>query len=299
MISCTTHAERRAEYRCSGCRAFLCADCIEEGHRLLFCRLCREQAVPLFEDAPATTPALERSRRLGRRYRLVDALVYPFRGVGRYTLPALALFLGSGLLLAGLADLILHALLLLILPGLLFEVVRTTADGDDQLPDWPDASDPFARFTEIGRGAAVLALTAAPAWLAARATGCDLEPYLQTHSEGFCLLTSFSAQAIGLVLGVFAFGAAAVHDTTWLALRADLHLEALFGPAGRDALTTSILVAALLAGARLAQLGLAHVPVLGALVSALVSIYALFLGAHLVGRLFLLHAKVLHPLYRE
>ncbi len=299
MPSCTTHAERRAEYRCGGCRALLCADCIEEGHRLLFCRLCREQAAPLVAGAPATAPALVRARRLGRRYGFGDALLYPFRGLGLYTLPALAVWLGAGIFLSGLADLVLRALLLLILPGLLFAVVRTTADGEDQLPDWPDASEPFARVAEIGRGFGVLLLSAAPAWLTLRATGCGLEPYLRTHSRGFCLVTLFTALAVGLLLGVFALGAVAVHDSTWLVLRADLHVEALLGPAGWDAAATALLLAALFAGSRLAAFALSFVPLVGALASAVVSIYALFLGAHLVGRLFLRHAAVLDPLYRD
>lgn len=298
MPVCVQHPERRAEYRCKGCRAFLCSECIEEGHRLLFCRVCRELAVPLAADAPGTAPALARARRLGRPYGLADAFRYPFRGLGVYTLPALTLWLAAGIFFGGLADFILRLLLALILPGFLFEIVRQTAEGEDQMPDWPDASEPFARFAEIGRWLLVLGVAVAPAWLAMRATGCNLEPYLWTHSRAFCLVALFGALAFGFLLGVFALGASAVHDSTWLAGRLDLHLEALFGPAGRDAVGTALLIAALLAAARLAGAVLAYLPIVGAVVSAIVTIYALFLGAHLVGRLFLRHARTLDPLYR-
>jgi len=299
MPACARHAEIRAEYRCKGCRAFLCEECIEEGHRLLFCRICRELAVPLDAEAPSSTPALERARKLGRPYGLADAFLYPFRGLGAYQLPALALWLGAGIFLGGLADFILRAALLLILPGILFEIVRTSAEGEDQLPDWPDASEPFARFAEIGRWTLVAVVALAPAWLALRATGCDLEPYLWTHPRGVCLLFAFGGFAVGFLLGVFALGATAVHDSTWLVLRADLHLEALFGPAGGDGVGTALLVAALLAAARLLDVALRFLPIVGAALSALVTVYALFLGAHLVGRLFLRHRRTLDPLYRD
>lgn len=299
MPVCAQHPERRAEYRCKGCRAFLCAECIEEGHRLLFCRICRELAVPLDAEGPATAPALERARRLGRPYGLADAFLYPFRGLGVYMLPALTLWLGAGIFLGGFIDLALRLSLLLILPGILFEIVRASAEGDDELPDWPDASDPFARFAEIGRWALVAAVALAPAWLALRATGCDLEPYLWSHPRGVCLLFAFGGFAVGFLLGVFALGATAVHDSTLLVLRVDLHLEALFGPAGGDGIGTALLVAALLAAARLLDAALRFLPVVGAALAALVTVYALFLGAHLVGRLFLRHARVLDPLYRD
>ena len=134
---------------------------------------------------------------------------------------------------------------------------------------------------------------------ALRATGCDLEPYLWSHPRGVCLLFAFGGFAVGFLLGVFALGATAVHDSTLLVLRVDLHLEALFGPAGRDGIGTALLVAALLAAARLLDAALRFLPVVGAALAALVTVYALFLGAHLVGRLFLRHARVLDPLYRD
>jgi len=59
-----------------------------------------------------------------------------------------------------------------------------------------------------------------------------------------------------------------------------------------------LLIATLLAAARLAGAVLAYLPIVGAVVWAIVTIYALFLGAHLVGRLFLRHARTLDPLYR-
>jgi DNA-directed RNA polymerase subunit RPC12/RpoP len=45
--SCATHPAAAAVYRCDGCGRLLCPDCVQEGHRLLFCRHCRERALPL------------------------------------------------------------------------------------------------------------------------------------------------------------------------------------------------------------------------------------------------------------
>ena len=38
--TCAAHPERAAVYECDGCKKLLCEECMEEGHRLLFCRHC-------------------------------------------------------------------------------------------------------------------------------------------------------------------------------------------------------------------------------------------------------------------
>ena len=51
---CATHPTRAATFYCDGCGRRLCDECIESGHRLLFCRHCRERALPLAADGAAT-----------------------------------------------------------------------------------------------------------------------------------------------------------------------------------------------------------------------------------------------------
>jgi hypothetical protein len=36
--TCVVHPETAATFRCDGCGRLLCSACVEQGHRLLFCR---------------------------------------------------------------------------------------------------------------------------------------------------------------------------------------------------------------------------------------------------------------------
>src|SRR3972149_4017283 len=81
---CGNHVSNEAAFRCDGCGRLLCAECVTEGHRLLFCKLCGERALPLEAEAPATVPERQRAAKIEAPYSLADALRYPFRGLGLY-----------------------------------------------------------------------------------------------------------------------------------------------------------------------------------------------------------------------
>ncbi len=142
MANCVQHPEVPAVYYCDGCRQLLCGECIEESHALLLCRLCGERALPLDEEGPANTSELHEERVLTAPYSFQDALFYPFRGTGRYLfvvtlLSFFACWVLSFFCLGGLA----YGILWLLIAGLQFKIVRSTAAGDNQLPDWPDFTD--------------------------------------------------------------------------------------------------------------------------------------------------------------
>lgn len=295
-MRCTTHPDAAAEFRCDGCARLLCAACVEEGHRLLFCVHCRERALPLTAEAAATAPERRRDELLNHPYSLLDALRYPFRGAGRYMLPAYVATLTVAGIVPG-CGLVVAALVALLLPGLVFEIVRTTAAGDDVLPDWPDYTDPFPRFKEWLWLTSIAVVGALPTIFLFRVTGCDATQLLLGGGRGLCWLALLAGLALGLLFAVFALGATGCYSSGWLAWRLDLHLQALLSPVGASALATAGLVALLLVASQLAAIALRGLPLVGALVEQAISGYALFLGPHLVGLLFRREAARLDPLY--
>lgn len=296
---CTAHPDRAAEFRCTACRRRLCAECVETGHRLFFCRHCRERAVPLDSESPTATNAYARQRALDRPYGFRDALSYPFRGLGRYLVPVWALWLTAGSLLGTIGALATQAIVALLLPGLLFAIVRTTAEGDDELPDWPDYAEPFARLGEILKSLVIWLVIFAPIWVAGHFA--ELSPLaLVTGRAGAAdLAILFVALGVGLCLGVFAFGATGTHASGWLSFRLDLHLEALLSPAGPAGLATVGIVLGLTLLRILLGLLVAPLPLLGTLLSSALGGYALVLSAHFVGLLFRRHRATLDGIYRD
>ena len=55
-----------------------------EGHRLFFCSLCGERALPLDAEAPTTTGEHQQAAKRSSAYSFQDALLYPFRGLSGY-----------------------------------------------------------------------------------------------------------------------------------------------------------------------------------------------------------------------
>lgn len=297
--ACTAHPDRAAEFRCPSCRRRLCPACVEAGHRLFICRHCRERALPLDAEAPVATNAYQRERRLDRPYGFADALRYPFRGLGRYLVPVWVATLFAAGLLGTAASLVVHAIVALLVPGLLLEIVRTTAAGEDELPDWPDYAEPIARFGELLCFFLIAAVTLAPVWVAARLAHLSLLDLLAGRAGAGAAALLLAALGVGLCLGVFAFGSSGAYASGWLGFRIDLHLEALLSPAGPPGLRAAGIVLGLAALRLLLGALLAPLPLLGGLVSDTLGAYALVLAAHFVGLLFRRHRATLDAIYRD
>ncbi len=292
---CAAHPEREAAFHCEGCDRALCAECVEEGHRLWFCRHCRERALP-FGGGAATTPASRaREIRLARPFSIVGALGYVLRG-GGYTLAGYVLFLTVSDLIPGFGALLPPLLITLILPGFLLEIVRTSADGDDDMPEWPDPTEFTARVTDWLQSIAVVLTALLPAWVARRIAGCDVESFL-VADPGRCALATGIGILLGFAIALFGFGAVGTWQSGWLALRLDLHVEALLVGTRGQALLVMLPIALLLAAAGVIARLAAGVPLLGtALIHAAVG-YALFTTAHLAGALFRVHRERLERIY--
>lgn len=309
MLSCAAHPGARAVFACDSCARLLCPECVQEGHRLLFCRHCGERALPLDRREAATTTGRRKqtARRTAAGYSWGSALFYPLRGYGSFAFwgylvaSAVLLVIDHLLVFGGLITLLPGFLLGLVLAQFLFAIAYSTAKGENELPDWPD----FDFWTALGR--VILAFVVGlfsllPAMALLAATDCTPSSILL---GGGSLASCTLALAVGLFVGVglwlLAFGATAVFDTPWLFFRADLHFKAaLVAPA-------DLFVATLLNGGLMALspvlfvvVGtMVPVPILNSLMAQAVSLYALFLSAHFAGVYFRRNLDELERVYLE
>ena len=299
---CSNHPSVAALFRCDGCRRQLCRECIREGHRLLFCGVCGERALPLENGQPATTPALRRATRQAAAYGFADALGYPFRGLGLYLyvgyivlvflLRLLGFLPGIGCL-AGIYLLVIAFLV----PGLLFAIVRTTAAGENELPDWPDFTEVGERLREVFSALLVVLTSLVPAaallWLA----GCDLRSFLDVSARGAgCWVALAAGLLAAFVLAVPGFGATGTYSSPWLSFRLDLHLRAL-AAGGRDSVEIIGFLFAFSVLSQVLELVFAFVPLVGSIAATALDTYSSFVGAHLLGLLFRRHAAEMDRIY--
>ena len=300
--NCAAHPQVAATFHCDGCGRLLCSACVEHGHRLIFCRHCRERALPLDASLPATVPELKRAAARAHPTTWLEALRYPLRGQGSMVFWAylglmIAFVLLSVVPLAGLLVCGFRAAIALLLPGLLYAIVRRTAEGDDELPDWPDVGVAGERLYEVFTFLATIAVAFVPAALALRLSGCALLDLLGgAEGAASCRWAVAAGIMLGLPLAVPMFGSLAVYQHVDLLLRLDLHVSAL-AATGRDGVGTVLLTYAVLAGSRLLGYALHGFPLLGGALAAAVAAYGTFAGAHLVGLMFRQHAAALDAIY--
>ena len=248
-MRCANHPEVPASHRCDDCARLWCVDCLDQGHRLLTCPDCGELALPIERSAARTTREVERQRVRERPYTLVDALVYVFRGRGLWifgsylgllvVLALISIFpvIGS---FACLATIILVGAVLILVPGALFSIVRSTAKGDDELPDWPDFSEFGERLGEIFDFVVLGLVSALPLVGLVKLAGCDG----WGRFTGECWPVIILGWLLSMVIWVPAFGAVALFQEGWLTIRLDLHLRAVF-QGGVELLGTALLVTVL------------------------------------------------------
>jgi hypothetical protein len=298
--ACAAHPESAARFECDGCRKLLCDACVDEGHRLLICRLCGERALPLDADAPATTQ--ERRQRAmpagGERYGIGQALLYPFRGSGLLLFVAAVLSGGFvGFLRRfgfGCFPLILWLGWLSLLVGIQFKIVNSTVRWENELPGWPEYFSFGERIVELLTWVVIALLNYGP--LVAYLIAFGGEGLLTTQPNVGFWVGAAAALWLGTALSVMALGAAAVH---WRrsALRIDQHLRALFA-AGGDGVKTVNATFVLLGVFVVLRAALgAQIPMVGTMLAGVVGLYWMFLAPHLVGLLFRTRRNELHAIY--
>ena len=293
---CAAHPQAAAAYRCDGCGRLLCEPCITRSHALLLCAHCGERALPLLAEQPATARELRRHEAITRPYSLKQAFFYPFRGMGLYLFVATLVSMAFVEFLLrfgfGCWKVVLALGLWSLLIGLQFKIVRSTAEGDDELPDWPDYADLWERVPDVAAYLVIVALQAGPAalWLVlGRDRLLSLEPSVPFWA-GVALLAW-----IGAAMALMAWGAAAVFSRSDV-LRLDLHVRG-FLAAGADAVTIANLLFGLGALLFVLRVLFAGVPFVGAAVGGVLGAYWTFTSAHLAGVLFRRHTRRLEALY--
>lgn len=133
MTACRHHPAIRAAWRCRRCGSALCDDCVEVKHygtaRVEVCPACRE----LCEAVAAADPQVERSAPRS----LLSAFGYPLSAEGLLTVVGGTVVIT---LLGWLGGFLGAAIGSAVLLGYMLVIVNQTADGEDDLPDWPDFS---------------------------------------------------------------------------------------------------------------------------------------------------------------
>jgi hypothetical protein len=300
--TCAVHTNRAAAYRCDGCHRLLCESCIQASHRLILCAHCGEMALPLAGGGPRTSTQLRQTGARQASYSLVEAFAYPFRGTGAgvfwvyFVLLAIFNVIPAFIPLAGCVFWIPSVVVALLVPRLLFTIVRTTAEGENELPDWPDF-DFWARLIDAFAMALIGIVAAIPGIAIFWISGCDVLTLVGAGEGRSCWPPLVLAFFFGVAVWIPTLGATSVFDSFWLLPRLDLHVRALFA-APAEALVMTLVLAALLVGSwAIRVFAPVAIPGVGTVLAVFVGIYAGFMGAHLVGVYFRRHYEKLEVLY--
>ncbi|HBL28273.1 MAG TPA: hypothetical protein DD490_15670 [Acidobacteria bacterium] len=293
---CIQHPEVAARFRCDGCGKPLCGDCIKTGHVLLFCSLCGERALPLDEGQPANAQQVRRRDAVTKPYSFAEAMAYPFRGSGllMFIVAVVCMMLVQVLLTFGfgLWRYIFAAGFWSLMIGLQFSIVRTTAEGENELPEWPDYSDFGERLADVLTYLGIACLQFGPAALYVL---LRMETVV-TGEPGVVFWAVFALLAwLGAALATMAYGAAGRFSRPSI-LRLDLHARGFMG-GGADAVNAANLTFGLGAAFFLLRLAFSSIPILGAILSGIVGAYWFFTSAHIAGVLFRRHIFSLEKMY--
>ena len=294
MPNCAQHPDLPAVYSCDGCGQLLCGECIEESHALLLCRLCGERALPLDEEGPASTRELREERVLTAPYSFQDALFYPFRGTGIYLFVVtlmcfFACWVLSFFCLGGLA----YVVLWLLIAGLQFKIVRSTAAGDNQLPDWPDFTDLGGLVADLLTWLAINVLQFMPAvfYLFGRAGADTLE-----RPDPLIALAIAALGWVGTAVALMGFGAAGNYRRMNV-LGFPQHFLAYMGSVPDSVHITNYAFGLFVATTLLQTFFEGSLPILGTILSAVVGLYWIFMMPHLGGLIFRRHNKLMDRIY--
>lgn len=300
--TCAVHTARPATYRCDGCRRLLCDGCIKPSHRLILCGVCGELALPVGGGPPKTSTALRRSGARATSYSLAAAFAYPFRGTGAgvfwvyFLLLAIFNVVPLFLPITGCFLWLPSMIVALLVPRLLFTIVRTSAEGETELPDWPEF-ELWARLGDALAMALIVVVAAVPGVILFTVSGCDVLTLVGAGEGRSCWPPLVLSFLFGVALWIPTLGATSVFESFWLLPRLDLHARALFA-APVEALMMTVVLALLLAGSWALRFAAAiAIPGVGAVLAVFVSVYAAFTGAHLVGLYFRRHYDKLERLY--
>lgn len=300
--TCAIHTMQPATYRCDGCSRLLCDRCIKTSHRLLLCTVCGEMAIPLSGGGPRTSTELRKTSARTASYSLLDAFAYPFRGTGAgvfwvyFVLLAVFNVVPLYVPFSGCLFWVPSIIVALLVPRLLFTIVRTTAEGENELPEWPDF-DFWARLLDAIAMGLIGLVAALPGIALFAVSGCDVLTLVGAGEGRSCWPVLALSFLLGVAVWIPTLGATSVFESYWLLPRLDLHARALLA-SPVEALMMTVVLAVLLVGSWALRFTVAAaIPAVGTLLAVFIGIYATFTGAHLVGVYFRRHYEKLETLY--
>ncbi|MCB1034810.1 MAG: hypothetical protein KDD47_13345 [Acidobacteria bacterium] len=254
--------------------------------------------MPLDLQAPSSPKEVKHQAALNQPYGFADAMAYPFRGMGLYVsigTPFVLMFvefIGN----FGIGCLWFPVLLLFwsMLVGLQFKIVRSTADGDNELPDWPEFTDFGERAMDLLAYLIIALITVGPVGIYLAIFGfrhlLTMEPSLLFWIGFVCCLWA------GTALGTMAYGSGGIYDRVDV-LRLPHHFLA-FREMGAEAVrvtnvifglqTATLVVRAVLKGMS---------PLLGSAVSGVIFLYWFLVSPHLMGLLFRRNRQIVERIY--
>ena len=136
---CHTHLEKVAQFLCPQCKRLLCERCVTSkvvrGRTKRQCLVCREECLEL--NPSAATPR----EKVPFAKQIPGAFMYPLQGDGLILLAGGAVFfgvLGFVASMASIVGLVLRFFLAAYLVVYAREILRSSANGEEQMPPWPD-----------------------------------------------------------------------------------------------------------------------------------------------------------------
>lgn len=297
---CQQHPDAEARYRCEGCGRLLCDDCVDVLRRLAVCRPCGDLARPLESSggAPVAPGASAFAGRTAAAPGVADVLRFPLRGRLGKVLAAFTLLLAAPVAVEILVPptscllFVVRLLLALLLPGLLADVTRASAEGLPDLPEWPRY--PGGRSGELVRFVAVGLLALLPAAFLLGSTGCAETAALEGRMPAACHLLVLAGLWVGAVLWLPLHGVSILRASLAAVFDLPAHARVLRRHAPELATAGSLCVAPLVLA--VAARSLSPVPVLAAVLEVPLVLYGAVLGAHLAGRFLLEHREELETL---
>lgn len=294
MSLCTQHPEAPAVYQCDGCQKFLCGECVEESHVLLLCAHCGERALPLEAGQAADVRELRKQEVVDQPYNLTDALLYPFRGSGPFLFAGTALgFLICWLASFACVGFLAYGFLGLMIIGLQFKIVRSTSDGKNELPDWPDFTDIGGLVADFFTWLVINFLQILPIIFYAYST---LAMAFGQKPNPVTWIGVAAVAWVGMAVALMGWGAAGSYRRIKV-LSFPQHVIAYLGALPDSIQITNVTFGLLIATTAIQEVLEGSLPLLGSALSSLVGIYWIFMVPHLGGLIFRRHNDLMDKVY--
>lgn len=279
--SCRNHGNVLAAWRCSKCFELYCEKCVVDGRKfgvpnVKFCPVCSSKVNALKEE-------LMEKKKAEKTFasEMGGAWKYPLRGNGLIIMiGGTIFFVFLNFLLS--ATFLLAGFLLVFVTGYYFayaqQVISASAQGDDDLPGWPDFSDYIQDIViPFAQGIALFAVYLLPVSVLSTKLGRD--------ATGDYLIF-WAALGIALFMMPMAWLAVSMHESV-MGLSPHFVIPSILKIPGHYTLVViQLLAVAVISEATRWVLQLAGIPVLGVFLSTFVWLYFVLVMCRMLGALY-------------